>query len=187
MRHFCLAYQSPCRRHPQSLASDIPRDQTSNQLPRRLQILSSALMPAPLPATATFCNVPVSAVFDSTAAASCISLDWIMNAGLRTRHSRASGLLTLPSSSGVISVSIQDVPVVASLPSDLVLGVDWFQFLCGSDSGSEVIVYLSSGPLELRRRLVPLTQETEAPLPTGMLQSLYCSYHLFIYFQPCHR
>jgi hypothetical protein len=92
-----------------------------------------------------------------------------MNAGLRTRHSRASGLLTLPSSSGVISVSIQDVPVVASLPSDLMLGVDWFQFLCGSDSGSEVIVYLSSGPLELRQRLVPLTQETEAPLPTGML------------------
>ncbi|KAJ7699793.1 hypothetical protein B0H14DRAFT_3528307 [Mycena olivaceomarginata] len=46
-----------------------------------------------------------------------------------------------PPHSGVISVSIQDVPVVASLPSDLVLGVDWFQFLLVIDDlGGSLVV-----------------------------------------------
>ncbi|KAF8147210.1 hypothetical protein K438DRAFT_1986455 [Mycena galopus ATCC 62051] len=111
---------------------------------------------------ATLCNAPISAIFDSNAATSYISLDWVINTGLRTQNSRASGVLTLPSSAGTIFASIKDVPVVPSLPSDLVLGVDWFQSLCGI-VGTEVTVYLGSGALDLRQ---PLTPSPDASLTT---------------------
>ncbi|KAJ7880687.1 hypothetical protein B0H13DRAFT_2345481 [Mycena leptocephala] len=78
---------------------------------------------------ATFCDVPVSAIFDDNAAHSCVSLDWVIDSGLRTHNSQASG---------------------PSLASDLVLGLDWFQFV--QHTALEGIVHLSSGPLDIRRR-----------------------------------
>ncbi|KAJ7225226.1 hypothetical protein B0H12DRAFT_1149335, partial [Mycena haematopus] len=97
---------------------------------------------------ATFCDLRVSAVFDANAAGSSVSLDWVLNSGIRSQNSRASGVLSLPSVAGVVSVSMNDIPVVVSLPSDLVLGLDWFQFVSGFKPG--LVVQLSSGPLELR-------------------------------------
>ncbi|KAF7361356.1 hypothetical protein MSAN_01168300 [Mycena sanguinolenta] len=95
----------------------------------------------------TLCDVAVSAVFDRNAAGSSVSLDWVLNSGIRTHNSRVSGLLTLPTNLGVLSVSVNGVLVAPSLPSDLVLGLDWFSFVC--ETTSDTIVHLASGPLEL--------------------------------------
>ncbi|KAJ7106779.1 hypothetical protein C8R44DRAFT_681147, partial [Mycena epipterygia] len=89
-----------------------------------------------------------------------------MNSGLRTRNSRASGLLSLPSNTGFFSMYLNDIPVVASSPSDLVLGSDWFQSVCNSTSG--LVVHLSSGPLELRHHPLPMVDtESAASLSIG--------------------
>ncbi|KAJ7191027.1 hypothetical protein B0H12DRAFT_1148001 [Mycena haematopus] len=98
---------------------------------------------------ATFCDVPVSTVFDCNAPISSVSLDWVINSGLRTSNSRASGVLTLPCTSGLISTHVNNLPVASSLPSDVVLGLDWFRFV--SEHTSESAVRLSSGLLELRQ------------------------------------
>ncbi|KAJ6479376.1 hypothetical protein DFH09DRAFT_1108103 [Mycena vulgaris] len=63
---------------------------------------------------ATFCDVPVSAVFNGNAATSHVSLDWVMDFGLRSRNS---------------------------------------QFV--RSAASETTVHLSSGPLDIRRPLLP--------------------------------
>ncbi|KAJ7851932.1 hypothetical protein B0H14DRAFT_3866192 [Mycena olivaceomarginata] len=96
----------------------------------------------------TFCNVAVSTVFDVHAARSSVSLDWVINSGLRTRASQLSGLLTLPCDAGLISMCLNDVPVTASLASDLVLGLDWIHFI--RNSAPELVVHLSDGSLDLR-------------------------------------
>ncbi|KAJ7752501.1 hypothetical protein DFH07DRAFT_1061706 [Mycena maculata] len=101
----------------------------------------------------TFCNVPVSAVFDGNAASSSVSLDWVMNSGIPTQNSRASGLLSLPCDAGIMSMLLNNISVAASSPSDLVLGLDWFQFVCTSTSA--VVVHFASGPLELRHHGLP--------------------------------
>ncbi|KAJ7855086.1 hypothetical protein B0H13DRAFT_2283715 [Mycena leptocephala] len=103
--------------------------------------------------SATFGDVPVSAIFDGNAATSSLSLEWVMGSGLRTRNSRASGLLSLPCNTGFIFMCLNDIPVAASSPSDLVLGLDWFQFVWNSTS--ELVVHLSSGPLDLRHHPLP--------------------------------
>ncbi|KAJ7921014.1 hypothetical protein B0H13DRAFT_2656207 [Mycena leptocephala] len=68
--------------------------------------------------SATFGDVPVSAIFDGNAATSSLSLEWVMGSGLRTRNSRASGLLSLPCNTGFIFMCLNDIPVAASSPSD---------------------------------------------------------------------
>jgi hypothetical protein len=99
---------------------------------------------------ATLCNVPVSTRFDGQAPSSSVSLDCVINSGLRTRASQLSGLLTLPCHVGVISMCLNDVPVAASLTSDLVLGLDWLRFV--QNAAPELVVYLScGGPLDLRK------------------------------------
>ncbi|KAJ7704600.1 hypothetical protein B0H17DRAFT_1126905 [Mycena rosella] len=113
---------------------------------------------------ATFCNVPVCAMFDGNAATSSVSLDWIMRARLRTRNSQASGLLALPCDVGVISMCM-NVSVAATLPSDLVLGLDWFQFVC--ETGSEIVVHLSPGPLDLQPPPPIIGAVSEASLSIG--------------------
>lgn len=113
---------------------------------------------------ATFCDVALSAVFDSNSASSSVSLDWIVNSGLHTQNSQAAGLLALPCDAGVIFMCI-NLRVTASLPYDLVLGLDWFHFICESTSG--IVVHLSSGPLDLRCPLP--TIGTESVLSTGAL------------------
>ncbi|KAF7349865.1 hypothetical protein MVEN_01287000 [Mycena venus] len=96
---------------------------------------------------ATFCDMPISAIFDGNATSSSISLDWVMNSGLRTANSRVSGRLTLPSDTGNICMSMDNLPVDASPLSDLVLGMDWFCFARNSAPG--LVVRLASGPLAL--------------------------------------
>ncbi|KAJ6592628.1 hypothetical protein B0H19DRAFT_1224522 [Mycena capillaripes] len=99
-----------------------------------------------MPSIATFCNFPVSAAFNDKATSSSVFLDWIMNSSDPTQNSRASSLLSLPCNAGALSMFL-----AASLPSDLVLGLDWFQFVCNSTNPtSAVVVHLISGPLELR-------------------------------------
>jgi hypothetical protein len=95
-------------------------------------------------AVSTFCNVAVSTVFDVHAARSSV---WVINSGLRTRASKLSGLLMLPCDAGLISMCLNDVPVPASLASDLVLGLDWLH------SAPELVVHLSDGSLDLRKFL----------------------------------
>ncbi|KAJ7939801.1 hypothetical protein B0H13DRAFT_1850568 [Mycena leptocephala] len=51
-------------------------------------------------------------------------------------------------------MSMDNVPVVASATSDLILGLDWFQFV--RHSASNITVHLSGGPLDLRRPLLPI-------------------------------
>ncbi|KAJ6529956.1 hypothetical protein DFH09DRAFT_1093767 [Mycena vulgaris] len=102
-------------------------------------------------APATFSNVAVSTAFNSNAATWCISLAWIMSSGLRTCDSRASVLLNLPSDNGVISMTMDSIPVAASLSHDLVLGIDWFQFVHAAAPQS--IVHLNSGSLDVRHPL----------------------------------
>ncbi|KAJ7232669.1 hypothetical protein B0H12DRAFT_1145115 [Mycena haematopus] len=108
----------------------------------------------------TFCDLPVSAVFDINAAGSSVSLDWVLNSGIRSHNSRASGVLSLPSIAGVVSVSLNDIPVAGSLPSDLVLGLDWLQFVSGFKPG--IVVQLNSGPLELRWPPLPAIAATSS-------------------------
>ncbi|KAF7377055.1 hypothetical protein MSAN_00123600 [Mycena sanguinolenta] len=125
---------------------------------------------------ATFCGVRLSVVFDDNTGSLAV-LDWILNPGLGTQNSRASGRLTLPSKSGILSGSINNVPVAAGLPSNLVLSLDWFHSVDNSDPG--IVVLLSSGPLELR----PL-ELRNPPLPTlgtnSNLSSLFASTYGFM-------
>ncbi|KAF7359966.1 hypothetical protein MVEN_00723500 [Mycena venus] len=109
---------------------------------------------------ATLCNLPVSTGFDSRATRSCASLDWVLNSGLRTRASQLSGPLTLPCDAGVISVCLHDIPVNASLPYDLVLGLDWFNLV--RNSAPQLVVHLSSGSLDLRTIGSAVTQSSTA-------------------------
>ncbi|KAJ7504701.1 hypothetical protein B0H11DRAFT_2273269 [Mycena galericulata] len=96
----------------------------------------------------TFCNVPVSTGFDGRAPRSYVSLDWVINFGLRTRASQLSGPLTLPCDAGSISICLHDVAVTASLPYDLILGLDWLHLVW--NSAPQPVVHLASGSLDLR-------------------------------------
>lgn len=110
--------------------------------------LSIDILHPSLMASVTFRNLPLTAVFDQDTQKSVLSLDWALNSGIRAIHSVASGILTIPSINGVFSLQI-GLPVVASLPTDLVLGRDWLQYC--RESVSEPCFYLSSGVVDLRR------------------------------------
>ncbi|KAJ7934134.1 hypothetical protein B0H13DRAFT_2306153 [Mycena leptocephala] len=97
---------------------------------------------------ATFCGVPVSTGFDSRAPSSSVSLDWVMNSGLRTHASQVSGLLTLPCNAGVVSMSLCNIPVAASLTADLIPDLDWSNFV--RNSAPDLVVHLSRRPLGFR-------------------------------------
>ena len=97
---------------------------------------------------ATFCDVPVSTSFDARAYRSCVSLDWVLNSGLRTRASQLSGPLTLACDMGIMSMHLHDVAVTASLPCDLMLGLDWLHVV--RTSAQQPVVHLGSGSLDLR-------------------------------------
>ncbi|KAJ7659638.1 hypothetical protein DFH06DRAFT_1297222 [Mycena polygramma] len=98
--------------------------------------------------SATFCGTPISTRFDDSAA-SCVSLDWVLDSGIPTRGSCLSGLLKLSSNAGAISIFLPNVPVAASLPCDLVLGLDWVQLV--RKLAQDVVVHLNSGSLDFRR------------------------------------
>ncbi|KAJ6505150.1 hypothetical protein C8R45DRAFT_1090891 [Mycena sanguinolenta] len=130
--------------------------------------------------TLTFCGIPLPVVFDARTRDSRVSLDWILNSGLCVQHSKASGLITLPSNNGVLSGSMNNVPVAADLPADLVLGLDWLQFVSNSHSG--IVVLLSSGPLELRYPPLPAigTNSEISSSSAGTFPFRWCSFQLFI-------
>ncbi|KAJ7465270.1 hypothetical protein FB451DRAFT_1370113 [Mycena latifolia] len=121
---------------------------------------------------ATFCNVPVSAAFNDKATSSSVSLDWIMKSGVPTQNSRTSGLLSLTCNAGVLSMFLNGISVAASLPYDLVLGLDWLQFVCNSTNPtSAVAVHLISGPLELRHNsLASAGSPSVAPVFRGDIE-----------------
>ncbi|KAJ6616527.1 hypothetical protein B0H10DRAFT_2219354 [Mycena sp. CBHHK59/15] len=114
---------------------------------------------------ATFCDLPISTGFDGHAATSCVSLDWVIKSGLRTHNSQASGLLTLPCDVGAISMFLNNLPVTASLPSDLLLGLDWFNFV--QFSAPELVVHLDSGSLDLRGPSLLTVGITESGPPSS--------------------
>lgn len=97
---------------------------------------------------ATFCNIALTTSFNQDAGQSVLSLDWVLNSGIRTHRSVASGILTLPCVDGAISIQM-DLPIVSALPCDLVVGRDWVQYC--RESLPETCFFLSSGPLDLRR------------------------------------
>ncbi|KAF7362918.1 hypothetical protein MVEN_00146600 [Mycena venus] len=110
---------------------------------------------------ATFCDVPVSTGFEGHFATCRVSLEWVVNYGLPTHNSQVSGLLTLPCDAGVVSMFLNNVPVAASLASDLVLGLDWFNFV--RSSAPELVVHLSSGvSLDVRRPPISTVSTTES-------------------------
>ncbi|KAJ7820506.1 hypothetical protein B0H14DRAFT_3472256 [Mycena olivaceomarginata] len=119
--------------------------------------------------TATFSALSLSTAFNSNAATSYISLNWISDAGLSICNSRASGLVNIPYTDGVISMTM-DLLVADSLSHDLVLGMDWFLFL--RSTAPHVIVNFSSGPLDLHQplpsRLAPNFGHTYGPLGPGI-------------------
>ncbi|KAJ6530478.1 hypothetical protein DFH09DRAFT_934176, partial [Mycena vulgaris] len=98
--------------------------------------------------TATFRSVPLSTDFGPDREKSLLCLDWVLNSGTHTVRSVALGILTLPHVGGVIHIDM-DLPIVSSLPTDLLLGRDWLRYC--RESLPETTFYLSSGPLDFRR------------------------------------
>lgn len=137
-----------------------PRDHLI--LPRRLlprRLFASSVMSS----LATFCDVPVSAAFDAHAATCRVSLEWVISSGLSTHNSQISGLLTLPCDVGVMSMALNNVPVIVSLASDLVLGMDWLHFV--RSSAPDLVVRLGSGAsLDVRRHPISVMGSTESEL-----------------------
>ncbi|KAK7035588.1 hypothetical protein R3P38DRAFT_2517739, partial [Favolaschia claudopus] len=94
----------------------------------------------------TLCGLPISVTFDTTASKSSVSLDWVMQYGLRTQGSLLSGPLFLASTLELsLPIPLSDVHVVSSLSCDLVLGLDWFRSV--SSFPPDTVFHLSSGPL----------------------------------------
>ncbi|KAJ7127328.1 hypothetical protein C8R43DRAFT_1240451 [Mycena crocata] len=110
--------------------------------------------------SATFCNLPLSTAFDSNAEKSALSLDWVLNSGVAAVRSAASGILTLPCENGVFCLEI-NLPIVSSLPFDLVLGRDCLQYC--RESAPDTTIYLSSGQVDLRRPPIDYTPATPPP------------------------
>ncbi|KAJ7070374.1 hypothetical protein B0H15DRAFT_807093 [Mycena belliarum] len=112
---------------------------------------------------ATFCDVPLSTRFDGHTTTSLVSLDWVFNSGLRALNSQLSGLLTLPCEDGVISMVLNST-VTASLASDMVLGLDWYNFV--KSSMPQLVVHLGSGVvLDLQDPMSIAAAETGRTLP----------------------
>ncbi|KAJ6505030.1 hypothetical protein C8R45DRAFT_923339 [Mycena sanguinolenta] len=69
-----------------------------------------------------FCEAYGYHKFDGRAASSCVSMDWVINAGLPTNDFQVSGLLALPCHTGIISICWNNVPsttVAANYPLGL--------------------------------------------------------------------
>ncbi|KAK7046187.1 hypothetical protein R3P38DRAFT_3420690 [Favolaschia claudopus] len=97
--------------------------------------------------SASFCDAPISVHFDCQSTHSRVSLDWVINHGLRTRDSQVSGSLSLLSNCGMISGDFSNVSVASSLNYDLVLGLDWAQSTNNFPPG--IVWHLSNGPVDL--------------------------------------
>ena len=74
-------------------------------------------------------------------------MDWVFRSGLHTEVPRLSGLLVLPCDVGTVTLRLDNVPVTASLPFDIVLGLDWLQFI--QRASHIAVVHLNSSRLHL--------------------------------------
>ncbi|KAF8187560.1 hypothetical protein K438DRAFT_1764723 [Mycena galopus ATCC 62051] len=97
--------------------------------------------------SASFCNLPLSTAVDAREVKSRLSLDWVLTTGIRTFHSVASGLLTVPGVETGFSVQM-NLLVASSLPFDAVLGRDWIQYCRECVPNGRLI--FSSGIIDLR-------------------------------------
>ncbi|KAF8157723.1 hypothetical protein K438DRAFT_1777067 [Mycena galopus ATCC 62051] len=105
-----------------------------------------------MPVSATLCNLPLSTTCDAQEEKSKLSLNWVLQNGIRTVRSVASGILTVPGLDTGFSVHM-DLPVaILSSPFDVILGRDWLQYCRESVPNSRLC--LSSGVVELGRRLI---------------------------------
>ncbi|KAF8190979.1 hypothetical protein K438DRAFT_1970727 [Mycena galopus ATCC 62051] len=105
-----------------------------------------------MPVSATLCSLPLSTTFDAQEEKSKLSLNWVLQNGIRTVRSVASGILTVPGLDTGFSVHM-DLPVaILSSPFDVILGRDWLQYCRESVPNSRLC--LSSGVVELGRRLI---------------------------------
>ncbi|KAF8191088.1 hypothetical protein K438DRAFT_2018486, partial [Mycena galopus ATCC 62051] len=110
--------------------------------------------------SATFCNIPLFTTFDAHQETSRLSLDWVLETGLSTVRSVATGIVTVPGVQNGFSVQM-DLTVTASLPFDLVLGRNWLQYC--RETVPESCLVLSSGVIDLRRRPFVLMPHTPPP------------------------
>ncbi|KAJ6467085.1 hypothetical protein C8R47DRAFT_1234391 [Mycena vitilis] len=113
---------------------------------------------------ATLCDLPIRTLFDCHAATSCASLDWVTKSGLGALDSQISGPLMLPSDVGVISMRLNNIPVAVSLSSDLLLGLDWFDFV--RSRAPHLVIHLDSGSLDFRRPFVMVRTTESGSLTT---------------------
>lgn len=98
--------------------------------------------------SATFRNLALSTTFDKDEEKSQLSLNWILQSGVRAVRSVALGILTIPAADSTFSVEME-LSIASSLTFDLVLNHDWLQYC--RESVPETCFYLSSGPVDLRR------------------------------------
>ncbi|KAJ7109691.1 hypothetical protein C8R43DRAFT_1139493 [Mycena crocata] len=110
--------------------------------------------------SATFCNLPLSTAFNCNAEKSVLSLEWVLNFGVSTVRSTASGILTLPCEGGVFPLEI-NLPIVTSLPFDLVLGRDCLQYC--RESAPDTTIYLSTEQINLRRPPIDYAPPPQPP------------------------
>ncbi|KAJ7616475.1 hypothetical protein FB45DRAFT_934312 [Roridomyces roridus] len=119
--------------------------------------------------SATLCNLPVSTGFDRNLAQSQLSLGYVFNSGIPTLGSCFSGLLTLPCDTGILTLHLDNVRIVASLPFDLVLGQEWLRLM--QNSPRVAVAHLSSGSLQLRTLEYGLEQSSSSRIDTTTVTS----------------
>ncbi|KAF7349662.1 hypothetical protein MSAN_01692700 [Mycena sanguinolenta] len=115
-----------------------------------------------MPASATFCDLPLSTSFSSDLEQSLLSLDWVLSSGIKTSGSVASGVLSLPCEGTTCVLNI-NLAIKDSLPFDLVLGRDW-HLLC-RDSLPDARFLLSSGMIDFALKAVHVAH---SPNPSPM-------------------
>ncbi|KAJ7702059.1 hypothetical protein B0H14DRAFT_3903980 [Mycena olivaceomarginata] len=98
--------------------------------------------------SATLGDLPPSTMFDANEETSRLSLDWVLQTGIKTTHAGASGILTIPGVQHCSTFSMQILlPVSSSLPVDLVLGRDWMRYCQANFPAARL--NLSSGSFNL--------------------------------------
>lgn len=100
-----------------------------------------------MPSAGSFCDVPIVVRFNHRSPHSWVSLDWVINHGLRTRNSQVSGLISLPSNLGIFAMNLQNVSVASSLDCDLELGLDWAESIRGFPQ--DIVWCLSDSMLDM--------------------------------------
>ncbi|KAJ7609290.1 hypothetical protein DFH06DRAFT_1308963, partial [Mycena polygramma] len=170
---FNTVQSRPCGEQTCSLCSD----QVSNQIVMLALMLSDRWIPADpaylmerlLVPNSTWCNALEAAVIRLDPLFARLYLRSQGHLGaidtiVHTPCSYLSSLLKLPSNAGVISIFLPNVHVAASLPCDLVLGLDWVQLV--RQLAQDVVVHLNSGSLDFRTLDSAVAQSSSTASPT---------------------